>query len=155
MTRSKPEPPPDTLADTCARRLLETVPFVMRVIRQEMRGVAEENLSVPQFRVLALLGRHTGASLSSVAKHLGVADATASTMVDRLVRRGLVSREVHPQERRRVVLDLTQEGRSLLSRARAQARTFLATALAAWSGPELQQLEESLERLSQTLEPRP
>jgi DNA-binding MarR family transcriptional regulator len=147
------DPPSRGIADACARRLLETVPFVMRVIRQEMRGVTSENLSVPQFRILAFLGHHRGVSLATVAEHLGVADATASAMVERLVRRALVSRTIHPQERRRVVLDLTTEGATLLEQSRARARAFLAVSLAPLAERQLNQLYDSLEFLGQTLGP--
>ena len=51
-------------------------------------------------------------------------DAAATTgIVDRLLERGLVQRERHPEDRRAVVAQLTDEGRHLLAqvkRARAQ-----------------------------------
>lgn len=79
----------------------------MRVLRHEMRREVGEALSVPQFRVLAFLGRNGGRSLSTVAEFIAVAAASASAMVERLVRRGLVVREGDPKERRRVRLRLT------------------------------------------------
>lgn len=139
-------------AETCARHILETVPLVMRTIRREMRGAAEEHLSVPQFRVLAFLGRHRGASLSAVAEHLGVKDATASAMVDRLVKRGLVGRDTHPLERRRLELRLTRTGTALLERARGKARAHLSKSLALASREDLQALVQGLELLHRTLE---
>jgi DNA-binding MarR family transcriptional regulator len=139
-------------AEACARQILETVPLVMRAIRKEMREATEEQLSVPQFRVLAFLGRHRGASLSTVADHLGVTDATASAMVDRLVKRGLVGRETHPLERRRIELRLTRTGSTLLERARGKARTFLTQTLASASPGDLKALVQGLELLRRTLE---
>ncbi len=142
----------ETGAEACARHLLETVPLVMRVIRREMRGAAEVQLSIPQFRVLAFLGRHRGASLSRVAEHLGVQDATASAMVERLVKRGLVGRNTHPQERRRLELRLTQTGTALLELARGKARAYLSRRLAAASRSDLKALAQGLELLRRTLE---
>jgi DNA-binding MarR family transcriptional regulator len=139
-------------AETCARHILETVPLVMRVIRKEMRETTEEQLSVPQVRVLAFLGRHRGASLSMVAEHLGVKDATASAMVDRLVKRGLVGRDTHPLERRRLELRLTRPGSTLLERARGRARTFLAQKLASAGSGDMKALVRGLELLRRTLE---
>ena len=101
----------------CARQILEVLPRAMDLLRFEMRQEAVEGLSVPQFRVLAFLDRNPGTSLSSVAEFVGVANATASSMVDRLVRRGLVLREGNPRERRRIMLELTREGASLLEGA--------------------------------------
>src|SRR5213593_56534 len=93
-----------SVADRCAREILETVPLVMRVVRGEMRRQGAHLVSVPQFRALAFVERHPGASLAGVAEHLGVTAPTASTIVDRLVRRRLVGRVPDPAERRRVVL---------------------------------------------------
>lgn len=152
--KPKQEDSQGAIVEECARRLLETVPLVMRLIRQEMRGVASETLSVPQFRTLLFLGRHRGASLSSVARHLGVAAATASAMVERLVQRKLVSRAIHPEERRRVILELTPEGTGLMEQSRARARAFMTANLARWETPHLKQLCESLELLNQALGPQ-
>ena len=138
-------------ADTCARHALETVPLVMRAIRREMRSATSEQLSVPQFRVLGFLGRNRGASLSAVAEHLGVKDATASAMVDRLVKRRLVRRATHPAERRRLDLGLTRTGSSLLERARGRARDYLAASLATASAADLQTLAQGLDVLRRIL----
>jgi DNA-binding MarR family transcriptional regulator len=119
-----------------------------------MRGATEEKLSVPQFRVLAFLGRHQGASLSAVSEHLGVRDATASAMVDRLVKRGLVGRDTHPLERRRLELRLTRSGHSLLATARGRARAYLAKSLAKAKPADLKALARGLDLLRRTLETR-
>lgn len=109
----------------CAARVMETIPLLMRFIRADMRTHSAECLSIPQLRSLAFLKRNPGASLSEVAEHLGVTCATASTTIERLVQRNLVQRTDHPQERRRVVLNLTEEGKQLLEQG-VHPRRFLA-----------------------------
>ncbi|MEW6047730.1 MAG: MarR family transcriptional regulator [Bacillota bacterium] len=138
--------------EACAREIMETVPQVLRFVRTEMRRHASPQLSVPQFRVLAYLGRMPGASLSDVAGHLGVTSPTASAMVDRLVRRGLVERAQHPDERRRVVLRLTEAGSALLERARALTRARVAQVLATLSESDLRRLGEGLAALRRAFE---
>ena len=138
-------------ADLCARRILETVPGVMRHVRSEMRRGAGETLSVPQFRVLAFLGRNPGASLSAMAGFVGVTVPTASAAVERLVRRGLVTRRGDPRERRRVQLGLTPAGTSLLRRAGAGARARIAARLAALPTAERVALARGLELLRDAL----
>ncbi|MBE3576217.1 MAG: MarR family transcriptional regulator [Limnochordales bacterium] len=130
--------------ETCARQIMELVPPLMRLIRTEMRQQVSGQLSVPQLRVLAYLGRNPGACLADVAGHLGVTNPTASAMVDRLVRRGLVERAQHSEERRRAVLRLTADGVALLERARGLTRDKLAQALATLSQRELRCLNEGL-----------
>src|SRR5688572_2912192 len=41
----------------CARTVLESVPHLMRVIRQQVRTRSSPELTMPQFRALAFLGR--------------------------------------------------------------------------------------------------
>ena len=124
------EPIPTT-ARACARDVMEAVPLAMRVIRAEMRLRGGGFATVPQLRALGLIHRHPGASLSDVATHLGVTPATASVLVDRLVRQGLVHRDAHPRERRRIRLFLTRSGSRHLSEARAATRRRLAEILGA------------------------
>ena len=93
-----------------ASSLMSVMPAVIQFVRVEMRSRRERPLSVPQFRVLTFLGRHPGASLSNVAEHVGVAKATASTLITRLVEQGLVSRQTDPNEGRQIILTLTSEG---------------------------------------------
>lgn len=123
---------------------METVPAMLRFLRAEMRRHGAPFLSVPQFRVLVFLYRHPGVSLSSAAEHLGVTCPTASVLVDRLVRRGLVDRAAYPQERRRLVLTLTATGAQHLQQARNAARTRVAGLLADLSAVELQKIVEGV-----------
>jgi len=137
--------------ERCARQILEVVPRAMRLLREEMRREAGAGLSVPQFRVLVFVGRTPGTSLSTVARHVGIADATASVMVSRLVERGLVSRTSDPSERRRVMLKLTELGTTLLEGARAHARLRVASRLDALSGQELAAMASGLTLLDRAL----
>jgi DNA-binding MarR family transcriptional regulator len=130
--------------DRCAREVMETVPLVMRFIRMEMRSRRAPSLSVPQFRVLTFLSRRPGAPLSSVAEHLGVARSTASATVDRLVRRKLVSRTAHPEERRSVVLTLTPAGAQHLQHAREAASGRMAKVLTGLPPADLLQVTQGL-----------
>jgi DNA-binding MarR family transcriptional regulator len=115
--------------EQCATELMETIHPIMQFIRIEMRSQREPSLSVPQFRLLAFLNRHPGTSLSEVAEHLGVTRATASAMTDRLVQRSYVDRAIHPQERRQIMLRLTDAGQDLLEQMRDRTRHKIADLL--------------------------
>ncbi len=114
----------------CAREMVEVVPLVMRTLVGEMRKHRATDLSVPQFRTLAFLNRHEGACLSDVAEHIGLTLPSMSKMIDGLVARRLVLRYVHPTDRRRVTLSLTEQGGGALQVAREATRAFLAERLA-------------------------
>jgi DNA-binding MarR family transcriptional regulator len=144
----KAQPATATTPEFCAREVIETVPLVMRCIRTEMRSRRGPLMSVPQFRVLTFLSRTHGAPLSSVAEHLGVARSTASAIIDRLVRRKLVTRKAHPEERRSVVLTLTPVGAQHLQYARDAACAQMAKVLAGLSAADLRRVTEGLSLLS-------
>ncbi len=150
FTRGRAAEAGDVSAEHCARRILETVPEVMRLVRGEMRREAGEALSVPQFRVLAFLGRNQDASLTAGAGFVGVADATASAAVERLVRRGLVVRRSDPHERRRVQLRLTRAGTALLERARSRAHRRMAARLSDLDARERAVVAHGLDLLRRT-----
>ncbi len=121
--------------------------MVMRFIRTEMRRNRASALSVPQLRALAFLDRNPGSCLFHVADHLGVTTPTASVIVDRLVRRGLMLRSEDPQERRRLVLTLTPKGSRHLEHARSATRAWIADVLAPLPRPALRRIEEGISLL--------
>ncbi len=61
----------DELTQECARDLLETVPVVMRFIRNQVRLRRTAGVALPQFRTLSFLRRGGEAYLSTVAENLG------------------------------------------------------------------------------------
>ena len=112
-------------SDVCAREVLDTVPLVMGAIRATMRSHRVADLSVPQFRALAFLNRHPGASLGDIADHIGLTLSAISRLVDDLVERGLVLREPSPTDRRYITLALTPEGRHILETMRQATQVDL------------------------------
>ena len=140
--------------DECARQVMEVAPLVMRAIRAEMRSHRTPDLSVPQFRALAFLSRHEGASLSAVAEHIGLTLPSMSKMIDGLVARSLVKRETHPDDRRRVTLALTARGRSLFQSAHAATQACLAGQLETLSASDRAIVERAMRILRPLLASR-
>ncbi len=132
----------------CAKAVLETVPCVMQSLRAYMRSRRGADLSVPQFRALAYVGRRPGCSLSDVAQHVGTTLPSMSKLIDGLVTRGLVSRVPESDDRRCVALSLTDEGRSLLSLVRDGTQSFLAALFAEVPSSERGAVVEAMSRLA-------
>jgi DNA-binding MarR family transcriptional regulator len=117
----------------CAHELLDVVPMVHRVIRSELREYSAKEMSLPQFRTLAFVYRKERVSLSEVADHIGLTLPTMSTHVDGLVDRGLISRREAPEDRRRITLTLTEQGRARFESARQATMANLEQRLRAFS----------------------
>ncbi|MGI8678258.1 MAG: MarR family winged helix-turn-helix transcriptional regulator [Jatrophihabitans sp.] len=80
----------------------------------------EENVTLAQYRMLVALGRHSELSLQQLATELRVNPSTAMRMVDRLTTAEAVSRSDNPDDRRGVLVCLTDTGRSILRRVTAR-----------------------------------
>src|SRR5947209_5101005 len=100
-------------ADDCARDLIDTVPLVMRVIRQHLRR-HRSGLSVPQFRTLWYVSSAAGPSLSAVADFIGLSLPAMSRLVDGLVEGRLMTRRPCADDRRHVRLSITPAGQTAL-----------------------------------------
>lgn len=138
-------------ADDCAAAVLEVVPHVMNTVRSSMRRNVGESLSIPQFRCLGFIDRNPQASVSDVAAFLGVTLATASAMVDRLVRAGYVVAEPSAQDRRRTALSIQDTGRALLGQIRRGAHRDLTAALKGASAADLDVVTTGLQVLKRLM----
>lgn len=109
----------------CAAELLDVVPLMMRVIRAKVRSHSSPELSVPQFRTLAFLGRNEGAMLGDVANFLVLTLSATSKLVDGLVNADLVTRESDPLDRRKIALKLSPAGQKKFAAVREATADFL------------------------------
>ena len=89
-----------------------------RIARQVELAVATVNLTLAQYRVMAILGDGCEAA-SVLADKLAVSRPSVTGVVDGLVTRGLVRRDHTEDDRRRIDVGLTDAGRTLLSQADA------------------------------------
>lgn len=88
---------------------------------QEVRNrlAATIGLSGTQYTILIAIARlrtEGGVGVNRVAEHLHLSGAFVTIEVNRLVEAGLVSKRTNPEDRRRVLLEITEKGRHLLDR---------------------------------------
>lgn len=77
--------------------------------------IPEVDVSYQQLNVLYYV-RAEDASMADIARVLGVAPTVITGLVDRLESRGLIRRESHPTDRRRIQLVLTEKGLEISQR---------------------------------------
>ena len=85
----------------------------------------ELGLTMSQLRVLYMLQAGPGTPAGAVAAQLKVRPSTATGIVDRLVRDGLVRRERDDLDRRRVRIWLTERGMRVINELRARNRAVI------------------------------
>jgi long-chain acyl-CoA synthetase len=79
-------------------------------------ALAEVDLTLPQYRVLAILADGSEAA-SGLAERLAVRPPSVTAVIDGLVTRGLVDRRQEDSDRRRVALRITEEGACVVTAA--------------------------------------
>jgi DNA-binding MarR family transcriptional regulator len=139
-----------SILESSASAVIEIIPEVMDTMRASLRSHVGDQLTVPQFRCLAFISRHGGCSVSEVSSFMGVTKATASVMVDRLMRAGAILVVNDIQDRRRSLLHISCPGRTQLQAIRAEARKDFAHAMSGLSAHELDTLNAGLEILRKT-----
>ncbi|MFF4396589.1 MarR family winged helix-turn-helix transcriptional regulator [Streptomyces sp. NPDC001480] len=98
--------------------------------------------------LLTALGQGSFASQQDLAGRLGVAPSLVVSLADHLESLGAVRRVRDPDDRRRQVLTLTEQGRRLLGDCAAEARTLDAEITARLSPAQREILREALGTLA-------
>ena len=138
-------PAHDSLLDA----LLPTLGAVRRTLRRVAgSAVNDDALTAAEREVVLLVGRRPGRPVSEVAQELGLAPNTVSTIVSRLVTRGLVVRATDPDDRRIGRLSLTATAQGSADTARARRRQVLAAALDALDPAQVEQLRVGVTALA-------
>src|SRR5690606_39812927 len=106
-------------ANAAAHEVLELerfLPYRLSVISNHISQTIADayaerfGIGITEWRVLAVLGRYPELSANGVAERTAMDKVAVSRAVARLLRTGLIEREVHGSDRRRSVLRLSAAG---------------------------------------------
>jgi DNA-binding MarR family transcriptional regulator len=115
-------------ADELVEAVLGASRALVAVAARSLVHVAED-VTLAQYRVLVELAARGPQRVAELADALGVDPSTMTRMVDRLVRKGLVSRRRPSADRRTVRVSLARPGRQLVLEVTRQRRAELAVIL--------------------------
>ncbi len=91
--------------------------------------LAERELTVSQVRLLYSVRARGTSRIGEIATTLGLSAPSATSLVDRLVRRGLLARQDDLNDRRWVLVSLTQRGLDVLSELGRPSERYLSLVL--------------------------
>ncbi|HET8741187.1 MAG TPA: MarR family transcriptional regulator [Gaiella sp.] len=131
----------------------ELRPVILRIGRHLRRETEQPGVTSQQATLLWLVKSRPGLSLRELARAEGISAPSLSAHVDRLEALGLIRRVRSTDDRRRVGLELTPEGRAMLRRVRARRTSWLAERLARLSDEDRERVEQALPSLAALLEP--
>ncbi len=125
--------------------------YVLRRVTQRHLALFSDaipEVTTTQFAVLARLAELGPQSQNALGRETALDAATIKGVVDRLARQGLVSTFPDPDDRRRLTVDLSDEGRAVFLRLVPTALEVSARTLGPLSEAEQRQLLDLLMRLA-------
>tara|TARA_R110001583_G_scaffold8940_11_gene42193 strand:- start:345 stop:848 length:504 start_codon:yes stop_codon:yes gene_type:complete len=135
------------------QELLIALRKVIRAIDLHSKHLSKTSgLTSPQLLIMLEIDKVSGVNSSQVAKSVNLSAATVTNILDRLENKNLISRVRDTQDKRKVGLYLTDNGKALLVKApQALQEHFIDkfSNLAQW---EQSQLLSSMERLSEMMD---
>ncbi|MCP5508582.1 MAG: MarR family transcriptional regulator, partial [Chlamydiales bacterium] len=97
--------------------LIEIRKIIRAVDLQSKQLVRKCGLTGPQMIILKEVQNSQNASVGVLAKNVSLSAATVTAIIDRLERRGLLVRQRRDDDKRKVMVMLTDEGEALLGSA--------------------------------------
>jgi DNA-binding MarR family transcriptional regulator len=121
------------------------------MIDQYQKQITELELTLPQAQLLRIL-RRAPMQTGQLAAEMRISAPAITQLTDRLIRKGLIERSGAADDRRCVIVALSDEGRHLVDQFRQRRREIFNEALADLSETERRQALEVLEKVVKALE---
>jgi DNA-binding MarR family transcriptional regulator len=110
------------------------------------------NLSIGQLKSLFFISNQGTTSLGKLAAALKVTPTNTTGIVDRLLKRGLITRTENPDDRRVLLLSTTPAGEELITGLRQKRRERMTELFNILSPSEAEELAKSLKYLVKAIE---
>jgi DNA-binding MarR family transcriptional regulator len=134
----------------------DNIPALMRWARGSYGQAVRASLAVAGFDDLPRNGAfviggmaNAGGSAADMIRGLGVTKQAASQLIDTLVLRGFLTREVDAEDRRRLTISLTERGRGAAEAVRAAVEAIDVELAAAITPAEMAGLRAGLTALAE------
>ncbi|MEN6474644.1 MAG: MarR family transcriptional regulator [Syntrophaceae bacterium] len=139
----KDEMPQEQLQDNYSLRILMTLRHIMHYVDSYSRQLIMEcQITGPQLICLHAIEKSGPLTLSELGRQVSLSMSTTNGIIDRLEQKGLVRRERTHHDRRKVLITITPEGKSLRARAPVPLQGRLIQAIS--DMPELEQVTVAL-----------
>jgi DNA-binding MarR family transcriptional regulator len=110
------------------------------------------DIGMGQFKAMVVLTEQDQQTVGGLARALNISEPSASLLVDKLVTRGLVGRNTDPDDRRRTLVALTEEGGQLMGWLRRSQEGQFAEWLGLLEQQDLEALLQGLDALVEVIE---
>jgi DNA-binding MarR family transcriptional regulator len=134
-------------------RLEDFLPYRLAVLSNTISATVARaydkrfSVSIPEWRVIAVLGRFPGLSAVEVAGRTLMDKVAVSRAVTKLIKNGRIDREFADSDKRRSILNLSEDGKKLHDEIAQLALQFERDLLHGFSEEEMDNLNSVMERL--------
>jgi len=132
-------------------KLIRRVSFVIKCRGRDILN--EFEITTPQFNALLLLAEHGDMTIGDLGSKMYLASSTATDLIDRMERNGLVARERDRNDRRVVRLHMLDKGHQMIKEVLENRRRYLSTILSQVSESDIENLKRSLKALYELMKP--
>lgn len=134
-------------------RVIVALRKIMRAMDLNARSLARDTgLTTPQLLVMQAIESLGQVTIGRVAQEVNLTQATVTTIIDRLVKHGLVERQRSETDRRKVHAVITQEGHAVLASAPRSLQDRFISRFDALEGWERSFLIAALERVASMMD---
>ena len=136
-----------------ALALEDFLPYRLSILSNTVSGTIASaddrrfNLSIPEWRVMAVVARSPGLSAAQVAARTLMDKVAVSRAVAKLLKQGRITREFADQDKRRSILNLSADGREVNEMVVPMALKLEADLLEGFTTEEIDTLNLLLDRM--------
>lgn len=125
-----------------AERLADFILFTQRsCILNLSSELNKEKLSFPQFFLLAYLSSEEFLAMSDIAHKMGHSTAAATGLVDRLEKLGFVERKQAAEDRRKIMVRITDGGIKMVAKMRKEIAINISSVMSEMDAEEAETIE--------------
>lgn len=147
------DPVIDDFFDTYGYRIVLALRQITHAVDAWSRKLSDDcDITGPQLLCLYYIANHAPATLSAISRHLSLSAGTVNGIIDRLKVKGLITRKRTADDRRKVLLNLTEKGGQVVLNAPKLMHRTLAEGIRTL--PELEQaaIALSLEKIARLID---
>ena len=131
---------------TALRRIMRAIDLHSKKLEHSV------GLTVPQILILQTVGEAGSLGVSEIARRISLSQATVTSVIDRLVRKELVTRDRNTSDRRVVSIALTEKGAEQLEDAPGLLQEEFVTRFGALEPWEQKMLTAAVERIASIMD---
>ncbi len=132
--------------------LMEVATALRRSVRRRLRAAtASPELRPAQVELMLVVARHPGLSVAAAAREMNLADNSVSTLVNQLVRAGMLIRRTDPADRRAARLEVTPAARQRIEDYRERRARLVGARMEELTDADLAAIEAALPALRRLL----